>query len=113
MRAAEASECAAEQGRFWEYHHKLFASQAGEGRGAFARDRLKRFAADLGLNSATFNACLDSGRYAQKVRNDTAEGRARGVRATPTFFINTTKVEGAQTFAVFQGIIEDELKRRR
>ena len=57
--AAEASECAADQDKFWEYHDKLFASQSGENQGAFNKDNLKQFAADLKLDTAAFNECLD------------------------------------------------------
>jgi hypothetical protein len=56
--AAEASECAAEQGAFWPYHDRLYERQAGENRGAFSQDNLKRFAVELGLNGQAFDACL-------------------------------------------------------
>lgn len=106
--AAEASECANEQGRFWDYHDELFSRQAGENRGAFSKAKLKRFAGEMGLDASAFAACLDSGRYTQKVRDDLAEGRRMGAKATPTFFINGNKVEGAQPFSVFQSLIEAE-----
>ena len=69
--AAEASECAADQDKFWEYHDKLFASQNGENQGAFNKDNLKQFAADLKLDTAAFNECLDSGKYTQAVQEQT------------------------------------------
>src|SRR4051812_34462412 len=71
--AAEASECANDQGRFWEFHARLYASQAGENKGAFSRDNLKKIGAALGLGTA-FAACVDSGRYAQAVRDATQAG---------------------------------------
>jgi len=58
--AAEASECANDQGKFWEYHDKLFENQHGENQGDFSIDNLKRFAQELGLDTQSFNLCLDS-----------------------------------------------------
>lgn len=66
--AAAASECAAEQGKFWEYHAKLFGSQGGENNGAFNKDKLKGYAADMGLDKAKFNECMDSGRTEKLVQ---------------------------------------------
>ena len=84
--AAQAAECAGEQQRFGDYAQYLFTHQAGENVGAFAPDHLKRFAIQIGLEPATFAACLDSGRYVAAVQRDTQAGRNRGVQATPTFF---------------------------
>lgn len=107
--AAEASECAAEQGAFWEYHDLLFERQAGENRGAYDRENLKRFAAELGLDTVAFNDCLDFGKYTELVRADTVTARSFGVRSTPTFLINNRPVVGALGFETFQQIIEAEL----
>ena len=71
--AAEATECANEQGKFWEYHDKLFDNQGGENVGAFSKANLKRFAAEMKLDTAAFNVCLDSDKYLAKVRADTAQ----------------------------------------
>jgi protein-disulfide isomerase len=109
--AAEAAECAGEQDKFFEYHDKLYASQAGENRGAFSKDNLKRFGLELGL-APSFAACVDSGRYAQAVRDDTKLGEGRGVTATPTFFINGRKVEGALSFDQMKAIIDPLLVGR-
>lgn len=103
--AAEASECASEQGKFWEYHDKLFASQAGENRGAFSKNNLKRFGAELGLGG-DFASCVDSGRYAQAVRDETKVGQGRGVNATPTLFINGQKIEGAAPIDQLKAVID-------
>jgi protein-disulfide isomerase len=108
--AAEASECANDQGRFWDFHDRLYASQAGENRGAFSRENLKKIGADLGLGTA-FAACVDSGRYAQTVRDATQAGTDRGVRATPTLFIGERKIEGAATFDQLKPIIDAALPR--
>ena len=109
--AAEAAECAGEQGKFFEYHDKLYASQAGENRGAFSKANLKRFGTELGLGQG-FAACVDSGRYAQAVRDQTASGQARGIDRTPTLFVNGTKIEGAATFEQLRAIIEPLLPGR-
>jgi len=107
--AAEASECAAEQGAFWAYHDLLFERQAGENRGAFNKERLKAFAAELGLDTDAFNACLDSGKYASLVKTEAIMARSFQVRSTPTFLINNRPVVGALPFEVFQQVIEAEL----
>jgi len=112
IRAAEASECANEQGMFWQYHDTLFANQRGENQGAFRDAALKAFAAELGLDQAAFNECLDSGRYRDLVQAELNEGRSRGVQATPTIFINGRKIEGALPFAEFQAVIEAELSSK-
>ena len=109
--AGEASECAAEQDAFWEYHDLLFDNQAGENRGAFSKDNLKQFAADLGLDTEAFNECLDSGKYASLVQSETATARQIGVQSTPTFLINGQPVIGAQPFEAFQQVIESEINR--
>jgi protein-disulfide isomerase len=90
--AAEAVECAADQGRYWEYHDNLFASQAGENRGAFSKNRLALFAANLGLDQIAFGRCLESGKYAERVRDETQRGRQLGVNSTPTIFVDGQKV---------------------
>jgi protein-disulfide isomerase len=86
--AAEASECAAEQGRFWDFHQIVFANQQGEGRGAFSERRLKAMADTIGLDTTQFNQCFDSGRHADAVRADEASAQQFGINSTPTVFIN-------------------------
>jgi protein-disulfide isomerase len=83
QKAHEAAECANEQGKFWQYHDVLFANQ-----GALGVDDLKRYAAGVGLDGERFSQCLDTGKYAEKVRKDYEEGARYNVRGTPTFFIN-------------------------
>lgn len=89
-RAAEASECAREQGKFWEYHDKLFANQAD-----ISADNLGRFAAEIGLDRGTFDRCMVSGRMAERIRADETAAVAAGIVGTPTFFFNGTPVQGA------------------
>lgn len=92
--AAEAAQCADDQGRFWEYHDILFANQAGENKGTFASDNLKRFAAALGLDTGSFDSCLDSNTYESQVIADTVAARALpDFGGTPTVFVDGQKVE--------------------
>lgn len=109
--AAEAAECANEQGKFWEYHDYLFTHQQGENEGAFAMKNLKSFARVVGLNAQQFDACLDSHRYLDEVRDDTAVGRAAGVQGTPASFVNGILVSGAVPFEQFEKIIEEEIAK--
>ena len=89
-KAAEAAHCAGEQGKYWEYHDKLFASQS-----ALAPDSLKEHAASLGIDPAAFSACLESSRYAARILQGIEEGRTLGIDSTPTLFINGRKIDGA------------------
>ena len=110
--AAEAAECAAEQEKFWEYYDILFANQTGKHNdGAFSKVRLKAFAEALGLDSGSFNACLDEGKYINEVAANNLEARRGGVDGTPTFFVGQTRLTGAKSFAEFQTAIEDELAK--
>ncbi len=85
--AAEATECANDQDKFWKFHDYLFANQGAGEQSAFTRDNLKKIAGELGLDAEKFNACLDSGKYAEKVKNSAGAGRKYGVISTPTTFI--------------------------
>ena len=109
--AAQAAECANDQDKFWAYANYLFTRQAGENRGAFAKNNLKQFAAAAELDMPKFNACFDANKYADLVKQQTNEGRTRGVRATPSFFINGQFVEGLPTKDQFAGFFETLLKK--
>lgn len=103
--AAEASECASDQGAFWQYHDKLFESQNGENQGAFNKDKLKGFAKDLGLKTDAFDQCLDSGKYTQAVQQETQAAQSLGVQSTPSFFVNDWLVLGALPVEEFDSYI--------
>lgn len=109
-KAAEAGECANEQGAFWRYHDILFQSQS-----ALTVDSLKGYAAQLGLDTARFNECLDSGKMTDAVQADmqVAQTAAQDTGltrfGTPTFFINGKSVSGAQPFEVFKQAIDAAL----
>lgn len=87
MWAANAVECAGEQGKFWDYHDKIAAESPG-GRNSLTKANLKKYAADLQLEVAKFNACLDSSKYAAAVQADIAEAQRLGINSTPTFILN-------------------------
>jgi len=106
-KAAEASECAAEQGKFWEAVEKLYAGQAD-----LSVDALERYARELGLDQNRFNQCLASGETASRVNQDLADGRAVGVRATPTFFIGQKRIEGPMELAQFSQLVDQQLTNR-
>jgi protein-disulfide isomerase len=106
-RAAQASECAGDQGRFWDYHDKLFANWDGENRGAFADSNLRRFAGEIGLDQGQFDACFNSGKYVKRIEDDRQAARDLSVNSTPTFFYNGDKVEGApRSYALFRQVVE-------
>ena len=102
--AAQASGCANEQGLFWDYHHILYANQKGK-RQQQTADDLKRYAAASGHDMEKFNSCLDSGKYATTVSNETDAATQLGVTSTPTIFVNGRKVQSTAD-AVGQAIQE-------
>jgi protein-disulfide isomerase len=90
--AANASMCASEQGKFWEYHDALFANWNGENEGAFNDARLREFAGAVGLDVEAFNACFDEDRYAADIEADFNLGSQMGVSGTPSVFVNGVMV---------------------
>jgi protein-disulfide isomerase len=106
FKASEAAHCAGDQGKYWEYHDRLFANQQ-----ALQTDALKKHAADLGLDATAFGACLDSAKYAERVRSGLQAGTQLGVGSTPSVFINGRLLTGAQPYEAFQAVIDDELQR--
>jgi protein-disulfide isomerase len=107
QKAAEASLCANEQGKFWEMHDAMFKNQQ-----ELAVDNLKAKAAALGLKADTFNQCLDSGKYVAQVQADQKEGSANGVQGTPAMFINGRFINGAVPLEQITSVIDDELRRK-
>ena len=105
--AAEAANCAGEQGKYWEYHDALFAQKHGLGEKAYLA-----YAKDLGLDVDKFSACLDEHRYRDEVMADREYAINLGIRSTPTFFVNGIAVVGAQPFDVFKSIIDRELEAK-
>ena len=108
FKAAEAGNCAHEQGKFWELHDVMFSNQS-----ELEVADLKRHAGELGLDQASFDTCLDSGRFAASVSADLRLGQGVGVSSTPTVFINGRAVMGAAPYNVFAEIVQDEIDRGR
>jgi protein-disulfide isomerase len=106
--AAEAAQCAAEQGQFWAYHDRLFGDQS-----KLSDGDLKQSAADLGMDASKFNACFDSHKYKGRVEEDIKAGNEAGVNGTPAFFINGRLLSGAQPFDEFKRVIDEELATKR
>lgn len=104
--AALASECAAEQGKFWEYADELFANQD-----SLAADYYGTLAKQLGLNEKKFNDCVSSKKYQAVIDSQAAGGAAAGVNGTPATFINGQLVSGAVPYATLKGIVDAELAK--
>jgi len=106
--AALASECANEQGKFIEYADTLFENQAqwGETEGTAS---FKRYASTLGLNTTTFNQCLDSQKYQEKIASDVEEAQKFGISGTPGTFVGSQFLGGAAQYESFKAMIEQEL----
>lgn len=106
--AAEASMAAHEQGKFWQYHDKLFENQQ-----ALDRPSLEKYAQELGLNLDRFKKALDTGKFKDAVQKDAQLASSVGASGTPTFYINGRQLVGAQPFDEFKKIIDDELATKR
>lgn len=110
-KAAAATYCAEEQGKYWEYHSQLYNYQEGIDSGWANSERLKAFATDLELDMELFNSCLDSGKFNKRVQFNTLEAKNQGVTGTPTFVIINSdgqeqKLVGAQPYPVFKNILD-------
>jgi len=104
--AAEASRCALEQGKFWEYHDQLFATSKLE------KDDLFGYARNVKLDEKQFGTCLTSEKYKADIEKDLQAGRSAGITGTPGFFINGIEASGNQPQETFARIIDDELSRK-
>jgi protein-disulfide isomerase len=106
-KAHEAARCAAEQGKFWQYHDLLFARSP-----QLAPAELKQYARELKLDGEAFDRCIESGKYQSAVADDVQDGERLGINATPAFFINGRLLVGAQPAPVFQQMIDSELAKQ-
>lgn len=102
--AAEAANCAGEQGAYWKFHNDLFSGQYSLGRAAY-----EQYASDLGLDTSAFSTCLDDHRYQAEVKADSADAVRLGLNGTPSFVINGQILVGAQPFEQFKAIIDADL----
>ena len=111
--SAYAAECANDQGKFWEYHDKLYYEYRGPNSGAFTRDNLKKYASDLNLDTKTFNQCLDSDKYAMLVYDQLYEALQLRLPGSPYFLLNGRKLDTPTlAYDEFWKPIEAELKIR-
>jgi len=104
--AAEAGQCAFDQGKFWEYHDLLYQHAP-----ALSIADLKAYAVELGLDAAQFNHCLDSGQDTAKVAQSLQQARALGFNGTPSFLINGQKLVGPASFNTFKSLIDAALAK--
>lgn len=109
QRAAEATECAEEQDKFWDMHDAIFADQVSA-HSTLNAENLSALAGSLGMDQTAFSECLSSGKYRTALSNDALSTQSLGIRGTPAFLINGVYVSGAQPFEVFQQIIDDQLQ---
>jgi protein-disulfide isomerase len=115
MAASLSSQCAGDQGKFWEFHDMLFNNQEAEGSGWASAENMKGFASELGLDSEAFNSCLDSEKYRSLVESDLAFGKEIGVTGTPTFVIVNSDgsepegILGAQPFSSFKAVLDAKI----
>lgn len=100
QKAHEAAECAGDQDMYYEMHDALFENGVSGGVSSF-----KTYAADLGLDQAEFDDCLDSGKHEAEVKKDMADGMKAGVQGTPGFIIEGQLISGAQPYAVFEQLL--------
>jgi len=105
-KAAEAGECAQDQGEFWNMHNMIFDNQEN-----IKVPDLQRYATKVGINMKIFNKCLLSGKYAKEVEDDYKVGQYVGVSGTPSFFINDNIIRGFITFEEMERIIDEELSK--
>jgi len=118
QKASEAANCAADQGKFWQMHDRLFANQ-----NALGKDDLSRHAVALGLDMPKFKECLDAGKHSGEIKRETAEGQKAGVTGTPAFVLGfvesdgkvkaVKKIVGAQPYNSFKSAIDQMLSAKK
>jgi protein-disulfide isomerase len=111
LEGAEAAEAAADQGKFWEMHNKLYAAQKDWSEDADPTDKLVGYAKDLGLDTDKFKKALQDEQFKSFIDQDLADANAMGLNSTPTFFINGTKLSGGFDYATLRDAVESALKK--
>lgn len=104
VKAANAAECAGEQGMFFEYKRKLYENQAN-----LAREEFSKYATEVGLDIKAFDKCLLENKYLEKIAKDKEEGIAKGITGTPGFIVGDQKISGAQPYQIFKATIDGQL----
>src|ERR1700722_4280891 len=109
--AAEAGECANDQGKWWPFHDYMYQHQPDESdTSMYTNDNLTQIAGNLGMDTSQFSSCLSDPATAQKVAKDLSDGQAAGVNGTPTTFINGVPVVGAVPYSQIKAAIDNDLK---
>jgi protein-disulfide isomerase len=115
--AAQAAECANDQGKLWAYHDALYKAKiadenagGSENDGYFTRAVFVKLAGQVGLDSSSFASCLDGNKYASAVAQEKTDAGSAGVNSTPTFFINGQEIQGAQPYSNFQTALDTAAK---
>ena len=108
--AAEAAKCAAEQGKFWEYHNQIYTNQRGENQNAFNTTVLRGFATNTGLDLAQFDLCVSQNKYDTLISEELSLGKKYGVTGTPAFLIGKQVIKGSSNIETFRSVIDAELK---
>jgi len=112
--AADASECANDQGKFWDFYNYLYKNQPSESdTSMYNTDTLTQAAVSLGMNDNTFRTCLDGKKDESKTNADLSDGQKAGVSGTPSFFINGISLVGAEPYSAFKAIIDQELAKAK
>ena len=114
--AAQATHCAKDQGKYWEYHDELYNNYTGENDGWASSENLVVFAQNIGLDIDEFTQCMTTGKYRQLVEASSNDARSLGVTGTPAFFVigpdnQVTRISGAQPYEVFLNLFESELQK--
>lgn len=110
--AAQASECAQDQNKFWEMHDVIYQGLEGENTGSLNKDALKKLATEIGLKTEEFNSCLDSNKHLDRIQRDNQDAQNLGINSTPTVFINDKRIDGFVPFEDYelQGRMEKGLQ---
>jgi len=116
IEAAQATHCANDQDKYWEYHDELYNNWGGENNGWASSENLVKFAQNIGLNEEEFNQCLSDGKYENLVASSSNDARNLGITGTPAFFVigpdnQITRISGAQPYEVFHNLFQAELQK--
>ena len=115
--AAHGTHCAKEQGKYWEYHSVLYNNWAGENNGWAGKQNLMQYADDIKLDLELFVECMDSQRYFEIIKQNTADAQTLGITGTPAFFIldqkssNVQKIIGAQPYETFERVFNSMIEK--
>jgi len=111
--AALAAQCAGEQGKFWAMHDQLFTNHQWAQTGKNPRGLFRDFARGIGLDLDKYDACMDSQRYAGRIQASVQEGEARGVKGTPSFYVNGRPYQGRSASDDFKALVDSLTKKHK